>query len=1237
MKEILTHRASRAQRRLWFVEQLVPGEPVHTVGFDVPFPDPLDAAAVRAAVADLIARHESLRTRFVVRDNELWQVVLTPPDEPPVELVDLSGAADPAEACVRLGENLAATVFDLGTAPLLRVAHVRLGARGDTVLVAVHHAVADAISSSIFVGEFIHAYLARSAGVAPDFPELTVQYADFTAWQEEQAAKPVARRDLAYWREQLAGISTLDLTNGRRRPSRISHRGRRLDLTVGQETAAMLDEFVRGERATPFMGMLATYAAVLGRVFGSEDVAVGCTVAGRPLPEVQRVIGMFVDRSVLRFDLSGGPTFRQLVAMAREAVTAAHDHGSVTFDQIVDAVAPEREIGVTPLAQAAINLQPRPDSDRVLDAGMVPHDLAVDITKDGTGYSGIVGYRTDVVSAESAELVRDAFVRFLREGLTAPDRPLWTVPVASADPPAKAATGGPELLHEVIAQWAGRTPDAPALVTASGTLTFASLNAAANRLAHALRGRGAGPETPVLVAIARSAELFVAMLGVLKAGGVYVPVDPSAPAAHLSSVVDQCGATLALAVDSFPGLPAEVMSVDAGVGPDPGPPNVPVRPENAAYLLFTSGSTGPPKGVLVEHRNVVSYLRGLLELFPPAASHLTLQPPTFDSSMTSTLGALANGGALHIVDDDIARDPGAMADYLATHQVDFMKITPSHLSALLAGDVRLRLGQAVILGGEAAAPALTNRLLRDGCGVIVHYGPTEGTIGVCARWLRSDGEPPVVILGTPLPGVGVYVLDRWLQPVPVGCRGELYVGGPQVTRGYLGSASLTAARFVPEPFTGGRMYRTGDLVRRLPGGDLEFCGRADRQVKIRGFRVEPGSVESVLDSHPGVRRSVVVADGGRLVAYVTPSTVDPVRLRDFVAGVLPAHSVPAEVVPLAELPMTRHGKLDLSMLPDPEPAVGHPESQVERELLECWREALPGRNFGVTDEFFAVGGDSVLAIHVVAAARRRGLSLTLRQLFAHRTIRAIAPALDLPDAAASTLGITGPTVVRVPHVDRAPNRPGVSVADACLVSFDPARVDDRSIGLILREMSGATADPVPADAHEAYGTTTLDLVVAATMAALDTTAVTVADTQTSFADEIGQRAKPGVVRVDTLRVNGDLIRDVKAAVRSATGDDPSLAGVRVIPLPDAAVVTEAGTAGSRVIVTFAGSQVLVSGPAEPDLATRIAEALTEIVAHCAAAEPVYSAADFPDTGLDEAGMARLLAGLDLDLDEEATP
>jgi amino acid adenylation domain-containing protein len=1020
------------------VEQLTPGEPVHNISFEYRYAGRIEPGALRAALADVVARHESLRTALVVRDGELCQVVSTPPDEPPLEFVDLSAAADPDPAYRELCATVGTAPFDLGAPPLLRLRHVRLSAGTDALVVVVHHMVADATSVSIMLRDLTAAYEHRLAGRAPDWPELAVQYADFTAWQQEQAGGTAAQADLAYWRQQLAELPTLDLTHGRRRPARLTQRARRLPLTIDPDLAAALDEFVRAEHATPFAAFLAAYAATLGRVFGGTDLAVASTVAGRPLPEVREVVGMFVDRVVLRLDLSGGPTFRELVRSARQVVADAHDHTGVTFDQVAAAVAPQRVTGLTPLAQAAINLQPpavaRPAAGRMpaiatgssIDTGTVADDLWLDLAAAPVPYSGEVRYRPDVVGDAAAERVRAVFQLLLRNGLAEPDRPLWTfdvvAPAELADLRGPAATeDGDTLLPELIEARATATPAAPAVVWAGGALDYAGLDAAANRLAHTLLARGVRPEEPVLVALPRTVELVVAFLGVLKAGGVYVPVDAGAPAGHLARITEQCAARIAVAAADV-ALPDTVarVAVAAAPGQDPGRPESAARPANAAYVMFTSGSTGAPKGVVVTHRAVVAFVRGLLTVLPPGASHLLVQPPTFDSSLTPILCALAGGGALHLADEATAQDADALGGFVTAHPADFLKITPSHLTALLAGadPATLRPRRAVVLSGEPVRQALVRRLRDAGWGVVVQYGPTE-TDTVTAAWL--DGvDPAGPPLGRPLPGVSAQVLDRWGRPVPPGCAGELHLGGPQVARGYLGAPGATAGRFAPDPDRpGARRYRTGDLVRWQPGGWLEFCGRTDRQVKIRGFRVEPGAVEAVLLTHPGVRACAVVAAGAdgdrRLVAYVAGDEheLDEAALREFVAARLPAYCVPGAVVVLAALPMTRHGKLDEAALPGgPEARTVRcaPATPLERALLAGWQRLLPQADFGVTDDFFDVGGDSILAIHAVAQARSHGMALTVRQVFDLRTVRAIARTLaDSPAADhRPTPSITGP-------------------------------------------------------------------------------------------------------------------------------------------------------------------------------------------------------------------------------------
>jgi non-ribosomal peptide synthetase component F len=1031
---------------MWFVEQLVPGEPVHNLSFERRYAGHLDPEIMRAAVADVVVRHESLHTRFVARDSTLWQVIEEPPRVPPVEFTDLSAAADPRAAFGELCERAGTEVFDLGRAPLLRIEHVRLDADTDGLVIVVHHAVADAISTEILVRDLTAAYEHRLTGRVPDWPELPVQYADFTAWQEERADSPAAHRDLEHWRTALADLSTLDLTCGRPRPEPLSQRGRMRELTLDDDVVSALEAFVRTERATAFMGLLAAYAATLGRVFGSEDVVVASPVAGRPLPELSDVIGMFVDQVVLRLDLSEGPTFRELVGAARRVVGEAHDHDSVTFDQIVTAVAPERVAGVTPLAQAAINLQPpvppRPPAGRMpratdasqIDTGTATHDLLLELVpaRAPEPFTGVLRYRADVVDDAAAELVCTVLPRLLRLGLASPDRPLWTFQDLWPEPAPAAPVAVPDTtLHELL-----------------GTLSHEDPTDSVNRVAHALRARGVGRGDAVLVALPPSPAL---VLGVLTAGAVYVPADPAAPTAPLA---ERSGARVTI-------TDLAELRTDAVAGPPP----VAVGPDDVAFLLFASGSP-----VVVSHRNAVAAAQALLAV---------LDGP----SVTETLGAL--------------------------------------------------------LAFDSAVDGSTL------------YG--------CAE------TGPVALGAEPLPGVRAYVLDEWGAPVPPGCLGELWVGGPQVASGYLGAPGATAAVFGPDP-AGGRRFRTGERVRLLADGRLEFPRGAD----------EPVAVTSAGPQEP-----------------CTP---------------------------------------------------------VEETLLDGWQWLLPSREFGVTDDFFDIGGDSILAIHAVSEARRHGLTLTVRQILDLRTIRALAAALDTAEPAgrAAPLGVDGPTVIRLPAPPATPPTiPGITV-DGDVLTADPSQVDDWSVArtvrglcthstmdddalglLVPRETMAALAGPT----HEAYATTTLDLVVAATLAATGAEAVAVADTRREEPSATGANAEPGLLRAGPATTDAELIQAVKSALHSPAEDDPAAPGVRVLSLPAGARVTAVGDAGARVLVTLAGARLIVTGDAAPDLPERIRGELTRLVDHCATAETVYSTTDFPDAGLDEATMAGLLAVLD----SEAAP
>lgn len=1127
---VLQVAASPAQRRLWSMEADAESAAVHNINVEITRPGPLEADALRAALADLCDRHEALRTSFRLADGTLWQRVHAPGVVIPVEFADLTGSSpEAADSGYReIRQRTASRPFDLADAPLIRLAQVRRNLTGqpglsDTLVLVLHHAVADARSAHVVLGDLMEAYRARAAGTAPQWQPVMIQYADFSAWLEEQARDPQADLDLAYWREHLSGLEELDLTYGRPRPATPSAYGGSIAVQIGPELTTKIGELARAEHATPFMVMVAAYATALGRVFGGADVAVGTSLSTRTLPEVEQTVGLFVDRIVLRLDLAGRPGLRELVRRARAEVVAAQDHGQVGYDRIVGALAPPRRYGVEPLAQASINLQPAllaslgedDPADGQFGNGTVRHDLALDLAELTRTYQGNLEFRDGVVTAEAARRVAAVFSGVLHAGTADPDRPVAHVSAvdaaelgrlhASQDGGPPGSVDGARSVLELVDRWVARTPAAVAVDASDGRLSYRDLAAQAAAIAIRLREHGVAEQESVLVALPRVAALPAAVLGVMAAGACYVPVDPTAPAAHLATVARTVAARVALVMPgSQAPLPQHlaVMPVDVAAGP-PGAsaPSASLASHvlhqgAVAYVLFTSGSTGSPKGVAVEHYNLVSYVGALLDLVSPqpGAVHALLQSPTFDSSLGTIFGALTSGGILRLLSEDAARDPALLAALLTDAPADYLKITPSHLAALLshAGDQWLRPRRALVLGGERAHHGLVQRLVRAGWTVYGHYGPTETTIGVLAGPLGEHTGTPsqTVPLGGPLPGVRVYVLDESGVPVPPGCRGELCVGGALVSRGYVGMPGATAAAYLPDPFAlepGARMYRTGDLVRRLDGQAFEFCGRLDRQMKVRGHRIEPGEIEAALAAIPGVSQAVVVRQEGpgqeRLVGYIVPEadrTLIPQRLHAELLEKLPAHLVPDALMVLDRLPMSPSGKLDPAALPKPQPALMEtgdflpPATPHEVLLAEVFQAVLGLDRVSVTAGFFEAGGDSITAIGVVTQARARGMHLTTRDLFEHHTIRrlaAIAAAdrtepLPAGPVRAGLGGAVAPVVVRLAVPDTAAARAALTGPDApedwtcqdgvrlrwqeaeAELTADPASCDDRSLAWI---------------------------------------------------------------------------------------------------------------------------------------------------------------------------------------------
>ncbi|MGA4987029.1 amino acid adenylation domain-containing protein [Nonomuraea bangladeshensis] len=1024
---------SHAQERLWFLEQYAPGTAAYTVSCTARVTGELDEGALRRAVREVAARHESLRSRFTTAEDGTPQLVIDP--EPAPEFL-VAAAGTPEEARTLVSAELARP-FDLATGPLLRVLLIRLPSdAGDdhVLMLAAHHAVADGWSWDVVLGELFTLLADRE-------PEpLPVQYGDYALWQRERTGSAAYRADVDYWRAQLAGVPALELPTDLPRPAEQTFAGAAHGFRLDAELAGAVRALAESLGATPYMVLLAAFQALLGRWSGQSSFAVGSPVSGRGLPELDGLVGMFVNTLALRADLSGDPAFDGLVSRVRETALDAFAHQELPFDQLVGELNVTRDVSRPAVFQVMFALQNY--TARPVDAGPLElewfhadtvasrFDLSLYLHQAaGGGLDGTFVYNTALFEAGTAERMAESLEALLRSAVAAPGTPvsgLEILPEAararlaaleSAAPPAPPEA---ELLHELVFAQAGRTPDATAVTFGGDRLTYRELAGRARRLAAHLRAHGVRPGDRVAVCLEQSAGTAVALLGVLAAGAAYVPLDPEQPAARLAYLVEDAGVRTAITSEGARGaLPAGLIEIDPGRVPDGDPPaEAGIGPSDLAYVIYTSGTTGRPKGVAVQHREVVTYLAGVRERFgvEPGASFALPQSLAFDFGVTIFYLALMTGGRLDLLPSRTsARE---LAEHFRASPADYLKITPSHLAALLAeaGPAELLPRRLLILGGEASSWAWARELAayeapgRGRCAVVNHYGPTEATVGITT--FAVDPEPPArettLPIGRPLPGARVRVLDERLRPVPVGVVGELCLGGDRLARGYLGRPALTAERFVPDPDgpPGARLYRTGDLGRWLPDGTLQFLGRRDLQVKIRGYRVELGEVETVLAEFPGVAQAVAELRGDRLVGYLLPveggARAPAAEVRAWLRERLPDYMIPARYVWLDHLPLKSHGKVDRAALPDPEDdrpddgaAFVPPDGPVEEAVAAVWADVLGLARVGALDDFFELGGHSLLAMRVLARLRRIAPErrVTLMDLFTHTTVRETAALL----------------------------------------------------------------------------------------------------------------------------------------------------------------------------------------------------------------------------------------------------
>ncbi|WP_433125211.1 non-ribosomal peptide synthetase [Micromonospora sp. CA-240977] len=1040
---------SHAQQRLWFLDRLHGSDPAYHLPVVLRLRGPLDRTALRLALGDVVARHESLRTVFPDVDGVPCQHILDLPADGPQLRVT---AVDPAEIDARI-QVVASAPFVLAEAPPLRADLFVCSVDDSVLLLTLHHIIADGWSIDVLLRDLAAAYRARSEGLGPPgWAELPVQYADFTLWQGELLGdrtdpESVAARQLDYWRRALDGVSTaLPLPTDSPRPAFSSHRGAGVPVEWDAGRHRKLMDLARRHNCTVYMVVQAALCGLLCRMGAGVDIPLGAVTAGRTDEALDDLVGFFVNTLVLRADLSGDPSFAELLHRIRDVDLEAYAHQDLPFDLLVEVLNPPRSVDRHPFFQVMLAFDTRVDQD--LDFGAVTAerpavdvpgakaDLNLQLTEivdaGGVprGISGVLEYATDIFRADTVELLAVRLSRFLDAVVDAPDLPISAGSLLT-----------PGERKQVLDDWndtarqtpvttlpaafraqAARTPDGIALVSATGTLTYAELDLRTDDLARRLRGLGAGPGTTVAVGLPRSAALVVALLAVVKAGSAYLPLDPGHPDERIRMMLYDARPVCVLSDpelrtrlegSEFRLVTLDDLTADATVAagdlPDPGSE---LQPRDSAYVIYTSGSTGRPKGVIVSHAAIDNRLRWMQAAYPLTASDRVLQKTSsgFDVSVWEFFWPLRVGAALVVAGPDEHRDPAALVRTIVANGVTVMHFVPSMLNLFRTEPTAVRCGglRRVFCSGEALPREAVDAFhqVLPGVALTNLYGPTEAAVDVTYHDC-VPGESGAVPIGRPVWNTQVRVLDDRLDPCPVGLVGELYLSGVQLADGYLARPGLTSTRFVADPYgpPGRRMYRTGDRVRWTPDGELVFLGRADDQVKLRGQRIEPGEVEAALMADETVGGACVVIredtpGDQRLVGYVTPArpqasgTVDPQALLAGLGDVLPGHLVPAAVVVLDEFPLSGNGKLDRRVLPPPPVSVRRsrePRTTVEQRLVQLFAEVVGVPGAGVEDDFFQLGGHSMLAVQLARRIRAElAVDLPLQSILRHPTPAALA-------------------------------------------------------------------------------------------------------------------------------------------------------------------------------------------------------------------------------------------------------
>jgi len=1044
--------ASFAQQRLWVLDQLEPNSSRYNILYAVRVSGQLNLTVLQQSVDKIVRRHETLRTTFALVNESPQQVIHAdlPPEFLTLDLRDWPRDEQENEV-QRLLREEAGRPFNLAQGPLLRIGVLRLDEQDHILVLAMHHIVSDAWSMTVLVQELTSLYRAFLEGAPSPLPPLAIQYVDFAQWQRQWLADGVLEIQLEYWKQQLAAIPVLQLQTDRPRLASHSHQRGAHSFSLSKSLATSIETLAQQENATLFMILLAAFNILLHRYTAQDDIVVGTPIAGRNRKETEALIGFFINTLVLRTDLSGGPTFRELLARVRETSLQAYAHQDLPFEMLVEKLHPERSLNRTPLFQVMFVLQNTTATEVNLpqvslrgvpvESTTAKFDLTLSMQQKGDGLRGCFEYSTDLYDATTIERMAGHFQSLLEGIILDPDKRLSELPILMeverrqllSETSVQAQDYAvAERLDELFVTHAMRTPKAIALVCDGRQLTYGELNARANQLAHYLQALHVGPDVLVGLCFERSLEMIVALLGILKAGGAYLPLDPAYPRERLAFMVEDARVPVLLThsslLDVLPRYDGRVLYLDkdweAIATESDKNPTTEAVPENLAYVIYTSGSTGKPKGVLVTHANVTRLFAATARQFRFGDQDVwtLFHSYAFDFSVWEIWGALLYGGRLVIVPYLTSRSPEMFYRLLKEQQVTVLNQTPSAFRQLCAvvenaGAEKLSSLRVVIFGGEALEfSSLQSWIRRYGSErpqLINMYGITETCVHVTYQRVdAADVEGTSgSLIGRGIPDLEVYVLDQQMELAPLGVAGEMYVGGAGLARGYLARPETTAERFVPHPHnrkSGARLYRTGDMARCLANGKLEYLGRLDHQVKIRGYRIELGEIQSVLSQMPLVKDVAVVAreDAAgekRLVAYVVceDTKSSSSELRRLLQERLPDYMIPSSFVFLDQLPLTTNGKLDRHALPPPEfirsqmevPFVG-PRDSIEIRLLQIWEDILDIRPISVLDNFFQIGGHSLLALRLMARVEESfGEKLTPATLFQKATIEQLASLL----------------------------------------------------------------------------------------------------------------------------------------------------------------------------------------------------------------------------------------------------